>query len=136
VTTLTNWICGHWEFVFGQASFADFSVRIPANVAGSPNASIVLDVFSADNVAGHTAFFQTLDQVVTTNLQVGALTGEPTQTYTTTSTAYARVSLTSAVASTVAAGNILVLKVTTNPTGTAPTSNMIVLPYLKIDVLL
>ena len=132
VVSLTNWVCGHWAFTPGQASSAFFSIRIPDNVAVTPNASLVLDIFCADNAA-HTAQFQTSDALASANLNVGALSSASAQTYTCPGTAYGRTTLTFAVQSTVSANNILVCKVATSTTGTAPTSNMLVFPSLKID---
>lgn len=133
VTALTNWICAHWEFTAGQNSYVNYSVRIPDNVAGTPNASLVLDIFANDGTSGHTANFQTSDGLVTTNLNIGILGSAAAQTYTTTSSAYGKVTLTFAVQSTATAGDTLAVKVATTTTGTAPSSNMIVIPYLKID---
>jgi hypothetical protein len=133
VTALTNWTCGHWEFATGQASSVTYSVRIPDNVAVTPNASMVLDIFANDSTAGHTANFQTADGLVTTNLNIGALASTTPQTYTTTATAYGKVTLTFAVQSTAIAGDTLAARIATATTGTAPGSNMIVIPYLKID---
>jgi hypothetical protein len=135
IAALSNYFYGHWEYVKGAASYINFAVRIPNTVAATPNASIVLEICSADGTAGHTANFTTSDAVITASasFNVGALSSAAAQTYTTTSTAYARVTKTFAVQSTVAANNILVVKIATSTTGTAPTSNMLVLPYLKID---
>lgn len=133
VTALSNWLSGHWEFVHGQASYATFSVRVPKNMAVTPNASIVLEIFANDATAGHTANFQTSDALVSTTLDVGSLASASPQAFTTTSTAYGRVTLTFAVQSSLIAGDLLVVKIATATTGTQPVANMLVFAYLKID---
>lgn len=131
VLTLSNWLVGHWEFVKGVGSFVNFSMRLPASVPSS--ASLILEVFSGDSTAGHTANFQTSDLIVNTGtMNVGALTSASAQTYTTTATAYQRVTLTFAVQTALVSNGVLVIKVATATTGTSPTTNMYVLPYLKL----
>lgn len=132
VLSLTNWLVGHWEFVTGQASFIIFSMRLPATVPSSAN--IVLEIFTGDSTAGHTANFQTSDAIVNTGtMNVGSLTSAAAQTYTTTATAYQRVTQTFAVQSALVANGVLIIKVATATTGTAPSTNMYVLPYLKLN---
>lgn len=131
VLSLTNWLVGHWEFVTGQASFVVFSMRLPATVPS--NADVLLEIFSGDSTAGHTATFQISDAVVNTGtMNVGSLTAGFAQTYTTTATAYQRVTQTYLVQSSLVANGILIIKVATSTTGTAPSTNMYVLPYLKL----
>lgn len=138
VASLTNWFAGHWEFVTNQASFITCMVRIPHPLAVTPNASIVLELAANDGTAGHTASFQSCDIAITAtaSLNVGAPTCAANQLYTTTATAYSRVTLTYAVQSTVTADNLLVVKIATSTSGTQPTNNIFLYPYLKIDQLL
>jgi hypothetical protein len=133
--TMTNWFDAHWEFVFAQASEIYCKVRIPHAVAGTPNAKLVLELRANDATAGHTANFKTCDNVITAaaSYQVSALTCAANQAYTTTSTAYGRVTLTYNVQSTVAADNMLVIGIATSTTGTAPTANMLVDIYFEVD---
>lgn len=127
--SLTSWQCGHWEYVAGQNAYVSFSFRLPDSVPAS--ASIVLELFCADSTAGHTVNLQTSDAVVSTgSLNVGSLTSASAQTFTTTTTAYQRKTLTFAVQSTLVADGILIVKVATQTTGTAPTSNIMMLAYL------
>lgn len=129
--SLTSWFVGHWEFVTNQSSYVTFSMRLPASVPSSAN--IILEIFSNDATAGHTANFQTSDAVINTGtMNIGSLTSAASQTYTTTTTAYARTTLTFAVQSALVSNGILVIKVATAPTGTQPTANICVLPYLKL----
>lgn len=141
VTALSTWFAGHWEFNTNTSAFFDCMIQIPAAVAVTPNASIILNIAANDNSGTHTANYQTCDNVVlnvsgVSSLNVGALTCAVAQLYTTTTTAYSRVPLTFAVQSTVAGNNFLIVKIATTTTGTAPGNNMFVYPYLKIDQLL
>jgi hypothetical protein len=127
VTSLTNWFSAHWEFLFNTTTYINCQVFIPTAQTG---ATLVVDVFSADSTAGHTANIQTCDAILTTgSLNVGSLTCASAQTYTTTATAYQRVTLTFNVQSTLVNNGILVVKIGTSPTGTAPTSDIIILPH-------
>jgi hypothetical protein len=130
VTSLTNWFNSHWEFVYNTTTYIDCEVYIPAAQTG---ATLVVDVFSADSTAGHTANIQTCDAIVNTgSLNVGALTCASAQTFTTNSTAYGRVTLTFNVQSTLVNGGILAVKIGTSPTGTAPTSDLILYPHFVL----
>lgn len=126
-TALTNWFAGSWQFVPNTTTFVTGEVYVPTAQTG---ATLVLDIYDSDAVAGHTANFQTCDNVITTGtLQVGALTCAAAQTYTTTSTAYQRVTLTFAVQSALTNGAMLVVKIGVAPTGTQPATNLIVYPH-------
>jgi hypothetical protein len=128
VASLTNYFYGHWEFVFGQAAYINCTVFIPTGPGVSKQ--IVLDIAANDATAGHTANFQTCDQVINSGtINAGALTCAANQTFTTTSTAYNRVTLTFAVQSTLSNNSILVVKIATSTTGTAPVANMLVYPH-------
>lgn len=131
VTPLTNYFYGSWQFIFNTTTSINCTVFIPA---GGTGATLVLDVATSDNTAGHTASFQTCDGVVnsgTINVS-SALTCAPAQTFMTTSTAYKRVTLTFDVQSTLSNGSILVVKILTSPTGTAPTANLLVYPHFVL----
>lgn len=122
VTTLTNYNFAHWEFIHGQPSAIYCVVYIPVAQTG---ATIILDLSANDSTAGHTAVFQVCDtQISTGSFDVGALTCAPTQTYTTTGTAYQRVTLTYNVQSVLVNSGILIVKILTSTTGTQPTANM------------
>lgn len=127
VVSLTNWFNAHWEFIFNTTTYIDCEVYVSTAATG---ATLVIDVFSADSTAGHTATIQTCDGIITTgSLNVGTLSCAGSQTFATTGTAYQRVSLTFSVQSTLVNNGILVVKIGTSPTGTAPTSDLIIYPH-------
>lgn len=134
-TALTNYFDAHWEYVHGQASFTNCIMRIPHGLTGSHTATVILEIAANDATAGHTANFQSCDVIITTgaSINVAAPTCATNQAFTTTTTAYARSTLSFAVQSTIAANNLLVIKVATSTTGTQPTANMLVWAYLRID---
>jgi hypothetical protein len=125
---LTNYFYASWEFIPGSASYFNCTVYIPTAQTG---ATIALDIVSSDATAGHTATFQTCDAVVNSGtINLGsALTCASSQTFTTTTTAYNRVTLTFNVQSTLANGSILVIKIATATSGTQPAANMLVYPH-------
>lgn len=127
LVSLTNYFYGHWEYIAGQASYINCTVFVPTAMAG---ATIVLDISANDGTAGHTANFQTCDQVINAGtINIGSLSCAANQTFTTTSTAYNRASLTFNIQSTLADNSILVIKIATSTTGTQPTANMLVYPH-------
>lgn len=127
VNSLTNYFYGAWAFVFNTATYITCTVFIPSAQAG---ATLVLDIAANDSTAGHTANFQTCDQVINSGtINIGAPTCAANQTFTTTATAYNRVTLTFNVQSTLANNSILVVKIATSTTGTPPTANMLVYPH-------
>jgi hypothetical protein len=124
---LTNYQYGHWEYTFAQASAIYCTVFIPAAQTG---ATLVLDIAANDGTAGHTANFQTCDGVINSGtINIGALTCAANQAFTTTSTAYTRVTLTFNVQSTLSNNSILVVKIATSTTGTAPVANMLLFAH-------
>jgi hypothetical protein len=132
VLSLTNWFDAHWEFVYNTTTYINCTVYIPSAQSG---ATFVIDVYSADSTSGHTANIQTCDTnvpVSSSTFQVGALTCASTQTFTTSSTAYSRSTLNFAVQSTLTNGGILVVKIGTSPTGTAPTSDILIYPHFVL----
>lgn len=135
VAALTNWFSGHVEFVPNTTTYVDCVVRIPNNVASTPNASVILEICSSDATSGHTANFQTSDGMVIPggSFNVPALASASAQSYATTATAYQRVTLTFPVQSAIVANAILIIKIAVAPSGTNPTGNMFVFPYLKLD---
>jgi hypothetical protein len=131
VLALTEYFYAAWQFIPGNASYINCTVYVPTAQSG---ATIVLDIAANDATAGHTANFQTCDGVInsgTINLGT-ALTCASAQTFTTTSTAYNRVTLTFNVQSTLSNGSILVVKIATATTGTQPTANMTVYPHFVL----
>ena len=127
VTSLTNYFSAGWQFIFATATYINCTVYVPTAQTG---ATLVLDIAANDGTAGHTASFQTCDGVINSGtINTGALTCAAAQTFTTTSTAYNRVSLTFNVQSTLANGSLLVVKILTSTSGTAPTANMLVYPH-------
>lgn len=127
VVSLTNWFNSHWEFATNTSTYITCEVFVSTAQTG---ATILVDVFSADSTAGHTARIQTCDAVVNTgNFNVGTLTCAPAQVFTTTAVAYHRAKLTFNVQSTLVNNGILVIKIATSPTGTAPTSNILIYPH-------
>jgi hypothetical protein len=131
VVSLTNYFNAHWEFVFNTTTYINCEVFVQTAATGS---TLVVDVYSADNTAGHTANIQTCDSIVGTGtFNVGALTCAAAQVYTTTATAYRRVTLRFNVQSTLVNGGILVVKIGTSPTtGTPPTSNILIYPHFVL----
>jgi hypothetical protein len=131
VLSLTNYFYGHWEFVTGQSSYIMCTIFLP-NGPGTNN-HIILDIAANDATAGHTANFQTCDQVINSGtINIGALTCAPNQAFTTTATAYNRVTLTFNVQSTISVNSILVVKIATSTTGTQPANNMLVYPHFVL----
>lgn len=127
---LTNYFFGHWEFIFNTNTYINCMIYIPTSQVG---ATIVLDIEANDATAGHTANFQTCDQVINSGtINIGALTCAANQTFTTTTTAYNKVSLTFNVQSTLSNGSILVIKIATSTTGTPPTADMFVYPHFVL----
>jgi hypothetical protein len=130
VTSLSNYFYAAWQFIFNTATYMNCTVFVPAAQSG---ATIVLDIAANDATAGHTASFQTCDSVINSGtINAGSMTCAAAQTFTTTSTAYNRVSLTFNVQSTLANGSMLVLKILTSTSGTAPTANMLVYPHFVL----
>ena len=122
VTSLTNYFNASWQFVFNTTTYINCTVYIPAAQAG---ATVAVDVWSSDSTAGHTASITYADVVINSGtMNIGSLTSASNQTFTTTSTANNRVTLTFSVQSTLSNGSILVVKIGTAPTGTAPTANL------------
>ena len=122
VTSLTNYFNASWQFVFNTTTYINCTVYIPAAQAG---ATVAVDVWSSDSTAGHTASITYADGVINSGtMNTGSLTSASNQTFTTTSTANNRVTLTFSVQSTLSNGSILVVKIGTAPTGTAPTANL------------
>jgi hypothetical protein len=130
VVSLTNSFNSHWEFITNTTTYINCDVYIPTAQTG---ATLVVDVFSADSVAGHTANIQTCDAIVTTgSLNVGALKCAAAKVFTTTATAYHRVKLIFNVQTTLVSGGILVVKIATSPNGTPPTSNLLIYPHFVL----
>lgn len=131
VVNLTQYFNATWQFVFNTTTYINCTVYIPTAKAG---ATLVLDIAANDATAGHTANFQTCDAVINTGTinPAGALTCAANQTFTTTSTAYNRVTLTFNVQSTLSNGSILLVKIGTSPTGTPPTANLLVYPHFVL----
>lgn len=131
VTSLTNYFYAGWQFIFNTTTYINCTVYIPTAQSG---ATIVLDIATSDNTAGHTASFQTCDGVInsgTINL-ASSLTCASGQTFTTTSTAYNRVTLTFNVQSTLSNGSMLAVKIGVSPSGTAPTANLLMYPHFVL----
>jgi hypothetical protein len=130
VLSLTEYFYAPWSFVFNTSTYINCTVYIPTAATG---ATIVLDIAANDSTAGHTAYFQTCDGVINSGtINISSLTCAAEQTFTTTSTAYNRVTLTFNVQSTLSNGSILVVKIATITTGTAPTANMLVYPHFVL----
>jgi hypothetical protein len=130
VASLTNWFNSHWEFVPTTSTYITCEVFVHTAQTG---ATIIVDVFSADSTAGHTADIQTCDAVVNTgSFDVGTLTCAPAQVFTTTAVAYHRVKLSFGVQSTLVNNGILVIKIASSLTGTAPTSNILIYPHFVL----
>jgi hypothetical protein len=128
VSAFTQLFYAAWQFIFNTTTYINCTVYVPNAQSG---ATIALDIATSDNTAGHTANFQECDEVVNSGTinPSGALSCAAAQTFTTTSTAYNRVTLTFNVQSTLSNGSILLVKIGTVPSGTAPTANMTVYPH-------
>lgn len=130
VLSLSNFFYAAWNFVFNTSTSINCTVFIPTAQTG---ATFVLDIAANDATAGHTANFQTCDGLINSgSINIGALTCATAQTFTTTSTAYNRVTLTFNVQTTLQNNSVLVVKIATAPTGTAPTSNLLVYPHFVL----
>ena len=133
-TVLTNWTAPHWEWVKNSAASLYCFIKIPGNVDATPAASLLLEMAANDSTAGHTDVFTGSDIVITTGaIDVGSLTAESGITFTTTATAYARVTGTASIAATVAANNILVVKIVQTASNSV-TNNVFMWPYLQITI--
>jgi hypothetical protein len=122
VNALTNYFQAGWQFTFNTTTYINCTVYIPTAQTG---ATVAVDVWSSDSTAGHTSTITYADGVINSGtVNIGSLTSAASQTFTTTSTANNRVTLTFNVQSTLSNGSILVVKIGTAPTGTAPTSNL------------
>lgn len=132
VSGLTAWKVGHWEYLPGQTSSVYFSMRLPHVVT---SATVVLEVFSADSTAGHTANFTINDGVVDSgqSMNLSALTPGTAQAYTTSAIAYARQTIAFPVQSTLVTDGELLIEVKCSPVGTQPTSNIQMLAYLQLS---
>lgn len=126
---LTNYFQTGWAFLFNTTTYINGSVYIPTAQSG---ATVVVDVMSADSTAGHTALITYCDQVVNSGAyNVGAFNCASSQTFTTSASTYnAAQRMTFNVQSTLTNGSVLIVKIGTAPTGTAPTQN-ILLPQIN-----
>jgi hypothetical protein len=130
VTSLTNYFNAAWQFVFNTTTYFDCTVYVATAQTG---ATVVVDVWSSDSTAGHTASITYADGVINSGtMNTGSLTSAANQTFTTTSTANNRATLTFNVQSTLSNGSILVVKIGTAPSGTAPTANLNVYPHFVL----
>jgi len=123
---LTNGFAAQWGFQFNTTTYIMCQVYIKTAQVG---ATIVLDIWANDATTGHTATFQTCDVTMGATLQFGSPSCASGQTFTTTSTAYAHSQLTFNVQSSLSNNSILVVKIATTPTGTAPTAPMLFYPH-------
>lgn len=112
---MTNYRFQHWEWPKGANFATDLilacTVKIPHSLP-SGTAKIVLDLSANDGTASHTMTFKTCDNVITSgSIDVGSLTCQATQNFTTTTTARALDTLTFGVNATLAADNIFVVAI-------------------------
>jgi hypothetical protein len=122
VTSLTAFFSANWQFVFNTTTYFNCTVYIPSAQTG---ATVAVDVWSSDATAGHTASITYADGVINSGtINIGSLTAASPQTFTTTGVSYNRATLTFNVQSGLSNGSILVVKIGTAPTGTAPTANL------------
>lgn len=133
--SLTNWFSGCWEFVPGHNSAIYFTFKVPNGLAAVANAQICLDLFNG-GTAGRTANFQTSDGVIASggNLNLGVLSSAPMQNYAVPGSLYLPTTLAFAVQSSFVAGDILVVKIATSTTGAAPSTNVLMFPYLSLNL--
>jgi hypothetical protein len=114
--TLTNFFYGHFEFVYnpspGFPIWFNCIIKLPHALPGSGTAKIVIDSLAAnDSTSGHTMTFATCDNIVTTTLNLGALTCAGTQNFSTTTTAYAPSTLSFNVQSALTIDSLLVVQI-------------------------
>ena len=112
--TLTNYFYGHYEFAFNPASFPiwfNCTIKLP-HVLPSGSPKLIIDSISAnDGTASHTMSFGTCDGIISTSINISALSCPATQNFVTTSTAYAPTTLTFNVQSTLAADGLLIVQI-------------------------
>lgn len=128
----TYWDAGVWEFVKNTAADIWCSVRVPHNLSGTTG-SVIADFAANDTTASHTVVFNIADVITTSlNLQTGTLTDSSTCTVTTTTTAYANTECTFAVHATLAADQILVVKI--HQAASASVVNDVLMPPAMLQV--
>lgn len=134
VLSMTNYKRPALMFISGQAGAVYCQFHVPHNLAGTPNANFVLTFAINDSSNSHTVNFQTCDSIVSSTIDVGALSScASNQTVTATATAYAPITKTYAAQATFTADSIVLVKVAASTTGTAP-SNDIILADIKLKV--
>jgi hypothetical protein len=111
VNALTNWRDGHWEYdkTIASATHLYCKVKVPHTLPSGTPKIILFNLNANDGTASHTMTFKTCDIIVSTTVNVGALTCQSTQNFTTTSTAYAPSTLTFGVNATLVADSDLIV---------------------------
>lgn len=138
VSSLTAWDAARWEFIKDVIGSVYGIVRVPKELAGTPNAAIVLEI-SANATSGVTSL-----QVLSTNvadggsMNPGSLTAETTQDITVPGTAYLRKQVTFALTNQPAGDDLLIVQVKhrgTDGNDTLAVNTIMWSAALKIDCL-
>jgi hypothetical protein len=132
INSFTHADLGVWQFVLDTAADIFCYVRVPHNLSGT-SGTIITDFASSDTTGGHTAVFNTADNIsAARNLQVTALTAAPTCTYTSTTVAYANTECTFTVQSTLAADQYLVVDIHQAASASVTSNVQMPAPYLQV----
>ena len=130
VTGQTSYFYASWQFVYNTTTYINCTVYFSSAQTGQ---TITLVIATDDATTSHTANFQTCDAFVTAtgSLNPGSLTCASAQTFTVPGTSYNAVTLTFNVQSTISGAGVLIVKILTTPSGTAPTANLLVYPTFQ-----
>jgi hypothetical protein len=111
VTTLTAYESWHWEYAKDVDGNIYGQVRVPENLAGTPAASIVIEI--AANATSGVSRLQVLTKAVSDGQSINpsSLVAESVQDVTVPATAYLRKKLTFTLTNAPAAGDILLVQV-------------------------
>jgi hypothetical protein len=133
VAALTNWRQGHWEWAKGIVANTVLTCTVTfPHVLPAGTAKIILGNLSAnDGTAAHTMTFETCDIIPTTTMNVGALTCQSTQNFTTTTTAYAPATLTFGITSTPVADAQMIVQIIA--TTTSSMANNVQTGYVALE---
>ncbi len=114
VAALTQWRQGHWEYAFSGFTGTPTltcTVNFP-HVLPTGTAKIILaNIASPDGTTAHTMTFKTCDILISTSTQVGSLTCQSTQNFSTTAAAYSTSTLTFGINSTPTADSQMIVQV-------------------------
>jgi hypothetical protein len=137
VLGLTAWDAGHWEYVKDVDGLVFGTVRLPHNLAGTPNAAIVL-VMAWNATTGVASMIVASKNVASGgSLNPASLTAETVQDQTVPGTAYLRQDMTFTLTNAPAADDELIVEIEHNGTRTQDTvavNTLMLAAFLKVDV--